>query len=71
MQTSGFLVPGKTAGQLEVYNEETFGGPWNLASRDQTGWSYHTLLWHDMDNDGLEDVFTARYTDSNFQTWVN
>ena len=60
VQTSGFLVPGKTAGQLEVYNEETFEGPWNLASRDQTGWSYHTLLWHDMDNDGLEDVFTAR-----------
>ena len=61
VQTSGFLVPGKTDGQLEVYNEETLEGPWNLASRDGTGWSYHTLLWHDMDNDGLLDVFTARF----------
>ena len=61
VQTSGFLVPGKTQGQLEVYNEETLAGPWNLASQDSTGWSYHTLLWHDVDNDGLQDVFTARF----------
>jgi len=23
-------------------------------------WSYHTLLWTDVDGDGLEDALTAR-----------
>ena len=60
IQTSGFLVPGKGDGQLEVYNEETLEGPWNIASGDSKGWSYHWLIWHDVDADGLLDVMTAR-----------
>lgn len=60
LQTSGFLVPGKTNGQLEVYNEETLDGPWDIASQSDRDWSYHWVLWHDVDNDGLPDVMTAR-----------
>ena len=61
IQTSGFLVPTKTYGQLEVYNEDSGEGPWNMAS-DASGldWSYHTLLWTDIDGDGLKDALTAR-----------
>ena len=61
IQTSGFLVPGKSSGQLEVYNEETLAGPWNIASGDKKDWSYHWQIWHDVDEDGLQDVMAARY----------
>ncbi len=30
VQTSGFLVPGKKYGQLEIYNEDNGMGPWNI-----------------------------------------
>ena len=61
VQTSGFLVPGKKSGQLEVYNEENYQGPWNVASKSNIDWSYHWLIWHDVDDDGLLDIMTARY----------
>ena len=62
VQTSGFLVPSKTYGQLEVYNLETGEGPWNMAS-EETGldWSYHLVNWVDVDGDGLKDALTARF----------
>lgn len=73
IQTSGFLVPGKTFGQLEVYNEESYSGPWDIASKSDRDWSYHWLVWHDVDADGLLDVMTARlkvhffsFSDKNF-----
>ena len=36
-------------------------GPWNMAS-EKTGldWSYHNVLWLDIDGDGLKDALTAR-----------
>merc|ERR1711997_625740 len=61
VQTSGFLVPGKKSGQLEVYNEENYQGPWNVASKSNIDWSYHWLIWHDVDDDGLLDIMTARF----------
>jgi len=61
VQTSGFLVPTKTYGQLEVYNLDSGEGPWNMASDEsRKDWSYHTVLWTDIDGDGLEDALTAR-----------
>ena len=61
LQTSGFLAPGKKFGQLEVYNEENYLGPWDIASNSETEWSYHWVMWHDVDNDGLLDCMAARY----------
>ncbi len=64
VQTSGFLVQGKTFGQLEVYNTEgdTVEGPWNIAEADisDRDYSYHWVEFKDIDGDGLKDVFTAR-----------
>lgn len=67
IQTSGFLVPTKTYGQLEVYNLDSGEGPWNMAS-DVSGkdWSYHSVIWIDIDGDGLEDALTARFDHSVF-----
>ena len=45
---------------MEVYNEETLEGPWNIASLDSKTWSYHWLVWNDVDADGLKDVMAAR-----------
>jgi len=64
LQTSGFLAPGKKYGQLEVYNEENYQGPWNIASASDnsgTEWSYHWVMWHDVDNDGHLDIMAARF----------
>ena len=36
-------------------------GPWNIASGDSKSWSYHWQIWHDVDEDGLQDVMAARY----------
>ena len=45
---------------MEVYNEETLEGPWNIASQDSKTWSYHWNIWYDVDADGLKDVMAAR-----------
>ena len=63
IQTSGFLVPGKSAGRLELF-ETTSGepvGPWDIAANQDHDWSYHTVLYKDVDNDGLLDAMTARF----------
>ena len=60
LQTSGFLAPGKKFGQLEVYNEENYLGPWDIASSSEVEWSYHWVMWHDVDDDGLLDCMAAR-----------
>nr|CAD7585671.1 unnamed protein product [Timema genevievae] len=63
---SGFLVPGKTHGQLNVYftDKEPFDGPHNIASEDfiSQDYSYHHVEWVDVNNDGHTDAITARFT---------
>ena len=58
-------VPGHTYGQLEVYNieEGSQAGPWNIAARaNQNGdWSYHWVIFKDVNDDGLLDVMAARW----------
>ena len=47
IQTSGFLVPGKKEGKLEVYDITNNLGPFNLASKADDGksWSYHWVVF--------------------------
>ncbi|XP_037078900.1 uncharacterized protein LOC119099911 [Pollicipes pollicipes] len=64
--TSGFLVPFKTHGRLQLYNTETSppSGPYLLSALDKRDWAYHRALWHDMDADGDLDLLTARFHQS-------
>lgn len=61
--TSGFLVTSKTDGQLQMYDttQEPPVGPFNIASSDTNDWSYHRVVWKDMDNDGDLDALTCRF----------
>ncbi|CAL8095604.1 unnamed protein product [Orchesella dallaii] len=62
--TSGFLVPPKTHGRLEIYDARTNPptGPFNIAALDRNNdWSYHRVLWKDIDGDGDLDALTARF----------
>ncbi|XP_063595419.1 uncharacterized protein LOC134772382 [Penaeus indicus] len=61
--TSGFLVPGKTDGQLQMYDttKDPVDGPYNIARNDNNAWSYHRVVWKDMDLDGDLDALTARF----------
>jgi len=65
MQTSGFLVPGKTEGKLEFYDTSsgTPVGPITIkdSAGDSHNWSYHWIIFKDIDADGLLDIFTARF----------
>jgi len=65
VQTSGFLVPGKSEGKIELYDtskgEQGKHGPINIASGQDHNWSYHWVIWKDIDNDGFLDAFTARF----------
>ena len=62
VQTSGFLVPGKNEGKLELYNlNDNTRGPIDIAAGQSKDWSYHWVVWKDIDNDGLLDAFTARF----------
>ena len=67
VQTSGFLVPGKTAGQIELFDtsagQQGENRPIVITSdaRDGHDWSYHWVVWKDIDNDGLVDALTARF----------
>ena len=67
VQTSGFLVPGKSEGKIELYDtsagQQGQRGPINIASEGGDGhnWSYHWVVWRDVDNDGLLDALTARF----------
>ena len=88
VQTSGFLVPGKTNGKIELFNTSVGaqGKRWNsnfvkfqfllklkliqgetlpidiaYGARDGHDWSYHWVIWRDIDNDGLLDAMTARF----------
>lgn len=58
-----YQVPGHTYGQLEVYNVETGAGPWNIAAKANDGgdWSYHWVIFKDVNADGLLDVMAARF----------
>ncbi|XP_049800731.1 uncharacterized protein LOC126235870 [Schistocerca nitens] len=61
--TSGFLVPTKTKGCLNIYftGTEPFDGPYNIASLDDQDYSYHRVIWKDINGDGLLDAVTARF----------
>ncbi|XP_069938772.1 uncharacterized protein [Cherax quadricarinatus] len=61
--TSGFLVTGKTDGQLQMYDttQDPVIGPYNIAANDSDEWSYHRVVWKDMDIDGDLDALTARF----------
>ncbi|XP_037793535.1 uncharacterized protein LOC119589014 isoform X2 [Penaeus monodon] len=61
--TSGFLMPGKTDGQLQMYDttKDPAEGPYNIASNDDGKWAYHRVIWKDMDLDGDLDALTARF----------
>lgn len=67
VQTSGFLVPGKTAGKIELFDtsaaEQGVNHPIDIAhgAREGHDWSYHWVVWKDIDNDGLIDALTARF----------
>uniref|UniRef100_A0A0P4ZNF2 VCBS repeat-containing protein n=1 Tax=Daphnia magna TaxID=35525 RepID=A0A0P4ZNF2_9CRUS len=64
VQTSGFLVPGKTKGQLQLYNMNAAipaDTEINIASSDVKDYSYHRVIWKDMDGDGDLDAVTARF----------
>jgi len=65
VQTSGFLVPGKSEGKIELFDttsgEQGKNKPINIAAGQDHNWSYHWVVWKDMDNDGLLDAFTARF----------
>ena len=72
MQSSGFIPPGKTYGQMEVYNIENGQGPWDIASNshERKDWAYHWAVWKDIDADGLMDCVTARYTLKSMDTYI-
>ncbi|XP_063223545.1 uncharacterized protein LOC134531678 [Bacillus rossius redtenbacheri] len=61
--TSGFLVPTKTHGKLNIYftDVEPFEGPYNIASNDAQDWSYHRVIWADVNHDGSLDAVAARF----------
>jgi hypothetical protein len=63
--TSGFLVPGKTEGKLELYDTSSSSsspnGPINIAALDEIKWYYHRVVWKDMNSDGHLDALTARF----------
>ena len=62
VQTSGFLVPGKNTGKLELYSlSDNKRGPIDIAAGQDKAWSYHWVIWKDIDDDGLLDAFTARF----------
>jgi len=63
VQTSGFLVPGKTTGKLELYDLSSGEpqGPIDIAAGQAKHWSYHWVVWKDIDNDGFIDALTARF----------
>merc|ERR1719400_2038675 len=64
-QTSGFLVPGKSEGKIELFDttsgEQGKNKPINIAAGQDHNWSYHWVVWKDIDNDGLLDAMTARF----------
>jgi len=61
--SSGFLVPGSTHGQLQMYDttQDPPTGGVNIASLDENNWSYHKTLFKDMDNDGDLDALSSRF----------
>jgi len=35
-------------------------GPWNIAANDDQSYTYHSMIFKDIDNDGLKDAFGPR-----------
>ncbi|CAB3382336.1 Hypothetical predicted protein [Cloeon dipterum] len=61
--TSGFLVPGKQSGALNIYftDVDPVERAGNIASLDELAFSYHRVVWYDVNKDGLLDAVTARF----------
>ena len=55
---SGFLVPGKTDGNLYFMADK--GQPTALVPNERTNWFYHDAALKDVDQDGHFDVVTGR-----------
>ena len=55
---SGFLVPGKSSGNLYFMAQN--GQPTPLVPNERTNWFYHDADFRDMDLDGHIDVVTGR-----------
>ena len=54
---SGFLVPGKTNGNLYFISPS---GPIPLVPAEKTHWFYHGAAFKDIDGDGLIDIVSGR-----------
>ena len=57
MVPSGFLVPGKSNGNLYYISETT---PIPLVPNDKMNWFYHDAAFKDMDGDGHIDIIAGR-----------
>ena len=59
----GFLVPGHQTGTIDLWDATNPGSPiHHQVSTDKSGWFYHKIVWHDMDQDGKLDIVAARAT---------
>merc|ERR1712013_212033 len=65
MGTSGFLVPGKSEGKIELFDttsgEQGKNKPINIAAGQDHNWSYHWVVWKDMNNDGVLEILASCY----------
>merc|ERR1712198_282508 len=62
VQTSGFLVPGKNTGKLELYNRnDNARGPIDIAAGQDKDWSYHWVIWKDVDDASVTLTTTASW----------
>lgn len=56
----GFLVPGKSNGEISLLNLlEPSSDPVTISTKKK-GYFYHHVVWHDVDGDGRQDILSAR-----------
>ena len=72
-QPDGFLISGKTDGNLRVVDVTDWDDAITHIITDDpdNDWFYHRALWKDMDGDGLKDAVTCRaYQDFTTGTFI-